>query len=137
MGLSAVALFASTNGRNSADAPPTPNPALAARGAVIYAGECAACHGANLEGAPNWKLRSADGAFPPPPHDDTGHTWHHADELLLDIILNGGDPAFDSKMPAFKEKLNREEAQAVLEFIKSKWGSEQRAYQWQITTAGR
>jgi mono/diheme cytochrome c family protein len=120
---------------NETAVPPVPtlNPALVARGATVYAQQCASCHGANLEGAPNWKQRLPDGSLPPPPHDSSGHTWHHPDALLLDIIANGGDPIYNSKMPGFKEKLTQEEGEAVLEFIKSKWGKDERDFQWWIT----
>lgn len=114
-----------------------PLPALdsekAAQGKILYAQYCANCHGANLEGAPNWKQSLPDGSLPPPPHDSSGHTWHHPDELLISITENGGDPAYDSKMPAFKDQLSRDEITAILEFIKSKWGREEREFQWWIT----
>ncbi len=48
--------------------------------AVVYGGQrlymshCAACHGINLQGAPNWHRRNAAGYLPAPPHDETGHT---------------------------------------------------------------
>jgi mono/diheme cytochrome c family protein len=106
------------------------------QGSALYAQHCAACHGANLEGAPNWKQPDVDGAYPPPPHDSAGHTWHHADDLLLSIVQNGGDPAYNSKMPAFKDKLSLEEIRAIIEFLKSHWGPEEREFQWWITTTG-
>ncbi len=112
---------------------PTLNPDLVTQGQGIYAQSCATCHGANLEGAMNWKQPLPDGAMPPPPHDTSGHTWHHPDSLLINIILNGGDPTYNSKMPAFKGKLTDEEINAVLEFIKSKWGQQEREYQWWMT----
>lgn len=102
-------------------------------GQVLYAQYCATCHGVNLEGAPNWKTPLEDGAFPPPPQDSSGHTWHHPDALLLEIIANGGDPATNSRMPAFKGQLNKTEIMAILDFIKSKWGTEERQRQWWIT----
>jgi len=112
---------------------PTLNPERVAQGATVYAQECATCHGANLEGASDWKQPLPDGSFPPPPHDSSGHTWHHADSLLLAIMADGGNPAFNSKMPAFREKLDESERRAVLEFIKSKWGEQEREFQWWIT----
>jgi mono/diheme cytochrome c family protein len=72
---------------------PTLVSARVQQGAALYAQHCAACHGAHLEGVPNWKQPGADGAYPPPPHDSTGHTWHHPDDLLQSIVENGGDPA--------------------------------------------
>lgn len=112
---------------------PTLNPEKVDQGEILYAQYCAKCHGANLEGAPNWKQRLPDGSLPPPPHDASGHTWHHEDELLIGIVENGGIPPEDSKMPAFKDQLNREQVIAILDFIKSKWGREEREYQWWMT----
>lgn len=114
---------------------PTLDPENVAQGEILYAQSCAKCHGANLEGAPNWKQRLPDGSLPPPPHDGSGHTWHHGDELLIGIIENGGDPTYKSKMPAFENQLSREEVLAILAFIKSKWGREEREFQWWITAS--
>lgn len=116
-------------------APPLPtlDPASVARGAAAYAEFCAACHGVNLEGAPDWKVPLADGSYPPPPHDSTGHTWHHPDSLLIEIILRGGDRALGSKMPAFGDRLSRAQAVDLLNFIRSSWGVEEREYQWWLT----
>jgi len=120
---------------NDTAVPPVPtlNPEWVAQGAIVYAQECATCHAANLEGAPDWKQPLPDGSFPPPPHDNSGHTWHHPDSLLLAIIAEGGDPAYNSKMPAFRDKLNEQERRAVLEFIKSSWGSKEAEFQWWMT----
>lgn len=62
---------------------------LVLQGKKIYATNCASCHGANLEGQSNWRQRLPNGRLPAPPHDVTGHTWHHADSLLIDIVKNG------------------------------------------------
>jgi mono/diheme cytochrome c family protein len=123
---------------NGIMAPPLPTlmPEQIVLGEAVYAQFCASCHGANLEGQPNWKVPLADGSLPAPPHDSSGHTWHHPDEILLDITVNGGDPKYNSKMPAFKDQLSREQMVAVLEFIKSRWAREEREYQWWMTTVG-
>ena len=60
-----------------------------ARGEAVYAEACASCHGANLEGQPNWRSPGPDGRLPAPPHDETGHTWHNPDRLLLQITALG------------------------------------------------
>lgn len=44
------------------------------RGAMTYAEACASCHGADLEGQPEWHTRGPDGRLPAAPHDETGHT---------------------------------------------------------------
>ena len=101
--------------------------AVVAKGARIYEAQCASCHGANLEGEPNWRERGADGRLPAPPHDETGHTWHHPDGLLFKLTKEGppkeignGEPYY-SNMPAFAGVLSDEEIVAVLSYIKSRW----------------
>jgi len=124
---------------NDTAVPPVPtlNPDRVARGATLYAKNCAECHGANLEGAPDWKKPLPDGSLPPPPHDRSGHTWHHPDTLLLNIIANGGDPAYKGKMPAFKDKLTEAEMVSILEFIKSKWDKDKREFQWWMAATAK
>ena len=118
--------------------PPVPalDMKLVSQGEKLYAQYCANCHGVNLEGVPNWKQVQPDGKFLPPPHDSSGHTWHHPDDLLVSIIADGGDPEI-SAMPAFKETLNKQEMLATIEFIKSSWGPEEREFQWWITAKGQ
>ena len=112
---------------------PTLDVDAVATGKLLYAEQCASCHGAALQGVANWKERLADGSLPPPPHDSSGHTWHHEDSLLLAIIADGGDPKYNSKMPAFKEKLTKTQMVAILTFIKSAWGRKEREFQWWMT----
>ena len=110
---------------------------LVALGADVYSANCASCHGARGEGQPDWKTRLADGSLPAPPHDATGHTWHHSDGLLLRIINDGGaqfaTAAFPSNMPAFGEQLSDREMRAAIELIKSWWGEEESAFQAQVS----
>ncbi|SHG86961.1 c-type cytochrome [Cognatishimia maritima] len=98
-----------------------------ARGAVLYQDNCAACHGEALEGQENWQQRDEDGFLPAPPHDETGHTWHHGDGLLFDITKRGtaavvGD-GYQSNMPGFAEVLSDQEILDTLAFIKSTWSN--------------
>jgi mono/diheme cytochrome c family protein len=119
---------------NDIAAPPVPplNQAVVARGEELYAQNCAGCHGANLEGAPNWRRPRSDGSFPAPPHDDTGHTWHHSDSFILRYTAEGG-AAYGGTMPGFADQLSDEELKAILEFLKSRWGQEAREFQWWVT----
>ena len=106
-----------------------------ALGQQVYASFCAGCHGANLEGQPDWKKRLPMGNFPAPPHDETGHTWHHADQWLFEIVKYGGrhhaPPRYRSAMPAYQDMLSDAEIWAVLAFIKSHWSAAIRAQQGQ------
>ncbi|WP_029009854.1 c-type cytochrome [Azospirillum halopraeferens] len=99
-----------------------------ALGRGVYADHCAACHGAQLEGEADWQTRREDGRMPAPPHDATGHTWHHPDETLFRITKHGieafAPPGYQSDMPAFADVLSDTEIRAVLAFIKSTWPEE-------------
>ena len=108
--------------------------ALAATvGRAVYDAQCASCHGAKLEGQPNWRERLPNGRLPAPPHDLTGHTWHHDDGMLFNITKNGvagyAPSDYQSDMPAFADTLSDTEIWAVLGYIKSTWPQEQRNYQ--------
>ena len=105
-------------------------------GAQVYQDACASCHGADGEGEPDWKTPKADGTYPAPPHDASGHTWHHGDGLLYQIISDGGTsinvPDFQSNMPAFGHVLSDAEIRAVLEYLKSTWHEQERSTQWLV-----
>ena len=94
-------------------------------GRVVYAKNCTSCHGAALEGQANWRQRDSAGYLPAPPHDETGHTWHHPDSYLFLMTKYGieamiGKP-YPNNMPAYKDKLTDGEILAVLSYIKSTW----------------
>lgn len=99
-----------------------------ANGQQLYRDYCAACHGADLEGQENWKEPDADGFLPAPPHDATGHTWHHADGLLIAIVAQGTEAIvggnYRSNMTGFSDQLTEEEILDVLAYIKSTWPDE-------------
>lgn len=107
-------------------------------GKSVYGKQCASCHGANLEGQPNWQERLPNGKLPAPPHDVSGHTWHHSDQQLFDITKYGlakfAGPAYQTDMPKFEETLSDEEIRAVIGFIKSTWPTRERAAQERIET---
>jgi mono/diheme cytochrome c family protein len=108
-----------------------------ALGRSLYAAQCARCHGAGLEGQPNWRDRLPDGRLPAPPHDAGGHTWHHPDAQLFGITKHGLVPYvgadYASDMPAFAGILTDGEIAAVLAYIKSTWPPDIRAHQARIS----
>lgn len=106
------------------------------QGRELYAANCASCHGAALEGQPDWRRRRDDGLMPAPPHDASGHTWHHADRQLFTITKLGVGavvPGYESEMPAFGEMLSDAEITSVLAFIKSTWPERESAFQAEVT----
>ncbi|HCZ14714.1 MAG TPA: hypothetical protein DHV85_08980 [Candidatus Accumulibacter sp.] len=112
---------------------------VTALGRQVYATHCAACHGAKLEGQPDWRQRDAQGRLPAPPHDASGHTWHHPDAVLIEIVTYGftsgrnAPPGYASDMPGFKGVLSDEAIRASLAFIKSTWPEPVRAQQARVT----
>lgn len=113
------------------------------KGRVLYEEYCASCHGVDLEGQEDWQSRNADGTLRAPPHDDSGHTWHHGDRLLTDYVRLGGAATleargvedFPSGMAGFGDRLSDDEIGAILDFIKSHWSDRARAYQDAVTGA--
>jgi mono/diheme cytochrome c family protein len=99
-----------------------------ALGREVYMAHCASCHGADLEGEPDWQTPREDGRMPAPPHDATGHTWHHPDAQLVAMTRHGIEPfapdGYESDMPAFEGVLDDGEMRAVITFIKTTWPPE-------------
>lgn len=119
-------------------APGNGEQARIALGRDLYATQCASCHGAALEGQPDWRERLPSGRLPAPPHDETGHTWHHPDEQLFQLTKQGvaafAPPGYETDMPGFAEAMTDDEIRATLDFIKSTWPAEIRERQASITT---
>ncbi|WP_371135481.1 cytochrome c [Frigidibacter sp.] len=107
------------------------------RGAAVYAEACASCHGGMLEGQPDWRSPGPDGRLPAPPHDKTGHTWHHPDDVLFRIVKEGTAAVvgggYESDMPGFGGDLSDAEIRAVLAYIKSTWPERERSYQERVS----
>ncbi len=115
---------------------------VTAIGAMIYRQRCASCHGAALQGQTGWRVRGPDGLLPAPPHDVSGHTWHHSDELLVRITRDGvaaaaGEPGYRTAMPLYRGTLSDGEIVAVLSWVKSQWPAPLRARHDQINASAR
>jgi len=118
------------------------DPQVLAKGQAIYTAQCASCHGAKREGQPNWRYRDASGRLPAPPHDATGHTWHHPDQVLFDLVKYGVArtahmPDYVSAMPAYEKTLSDAEIVAVLSWIKAQWPEGIRRKQQEVDAAAR
>ncbi len=109
-----------------------------ARGAILYANNCASCHGAALEGQADWQIANDDGSMPAPPHNEDGHTWHHSDRLLFDYVKLGGDELFGdtagfiSGMPGFADTLSDQDILDILAYFRTFWSERAQQYQQEI-----
>jgi mono/diheme cytochrome c family protein len=108
-------------------------------GETLYKESCANCHGADLEGQPNWRTRLSNDRLPAPPLDASGHTWHHPDSVLIDITKHGPTAivgnGYESDMPGFEGVLTDQEIVAIIDYIKSTWPERMRASQESRTLA--
>jgi len=87
----------------------------AAHGKALYAKYCASCHGPNGVGEFNWMNRDRAA----PPLDSSAHAWHHEDAQLVSFILD--KPVPDSRMPAWRGILSRDDAIDLVAYIKTLW----------------
>lgn len=114
-----------------------------AQGKPLYDKYCAACHGARLEGQANWKVKLPNGRMPAPPHDASGHTWHHPDPILFGITKHGlvpgkyAPPNYQSDMPGYEKTLSDDDIWAVLAYIKSSWTPEIRKTQGEVDSRSK
>ena len=90
------------------------------QGEKLFRQNCASCHGQNAEAIPDWKKTDANGDYPPPPLNGTGHAWHHDLDLLRRTVLEGG-AKLGGQMPAFEAALSAEEIDSVIAYFQSKW----------------
>ena len=98
------------------------------QGATLYAENCASCHGDNLQGQDNWRTPAANGRALAPPHDETGHTWHHPDTQLFMIVKFGTAAlvgnGYESDMAGYEDILSDAEILDIMAYIKSTWPEE-------------
>jgi mono/diheme cytochrome c family protein len=96
-----------------------------ARGEELYDRYCISCHGGETGG---------DIADVPPPHNAQGHTWHHPDCQLVDVVLDGLPPREGyPQMPAFRNQLDEEDVMAILAHIRTWWDPDQQEFQAEVT----
>ena len=109
------------------------SPSMIIRGKINYKNNCVSCHQVNLIGAENWKGLDKDGHRKAPPLNGTGHTWHHDDATLHNIIKYGLAKLvknYEGKMLGFEDNLKDKDIDSILSYIKSFWPDE--VYQRQI-----
>ena len=106
---------------------------MISRGKIIYDSYCVSCHQVNLIGAENWKELDEDGHRKAPPLNGKGHTWHHDDASLHNIIKYGLAKLvknYEGKMLGYEDSLKDKDIDSVLSYMKSFWPND--IYQQQI-----
>jgi S-disulfanyl-L-cysteine oxidoreductase SoxD len=109
------------------------HPATVLAGQRLYKTHCAQCHGRTLQGQALWRLEDEYAHQRAPALDGTGHAWQHSDEALYQRIRVGRWPdAPDgplNPMPRYQSLLSESDTEAVIAFLKSRWGVGLRAAQ--------
>jgi mono/diheme cytochrome c family protein len=93
------------------------------RGRKLFSQNCMVCHGSNAEGAPNWNQVGADGKYPAPPLNGSGHAWHHPKQALVNTI-KFGTIRLGGNMPAWTDKLSDQEIHDIIAWFQSHWPDE-------------
>ncbi|HEV8140703.1 MAG TPA: cytochrome c [Pyrinomonadaceae bacterium] len=99
------------NTNTAAAAPATPDEFAATRG--VFAKNCQSCHGVEGKGGP---VKLEDGTRLRVPSFREGHALRHPDSDFRKQILAGGDG-----MPAFKDKLNAQQIDELIKFIRQEF----------------
>lgn len=133
LALTAVLIAGAAIALWSAESREAPLSEVEARGRETYRANCASCHGERGEGEPDWRRPRPDGGYPAPPQDGSGHTWHHADALLFEIVKQGGGyaapPGYPATMRGWGDTLTDTQIVEVLAYIKTMWGPNEREVQ--------
>ncbi|MGR4863953.1 c-type cytochrome [Caulobacter sp. LARHSG274] len=110
--LAAIAVYLKTL-PPAPDRPATPRAAVLDEGRTVWLNTCAACHGAQAQGAPG--LAPALG----------GSSLIDQDQAtsLLHVVLNGTRSApADLPMPAFRDRLDDRQIAALVTYVRQVWG---------------
>jgi mono/diheme cytochrome c family protein len=90
------------------------------KGKRLYEQYCRACHGfAGVGERPIPKYIRAPGFLTAMPLNEASHAWHHSDEQLMEVVLNGLQRT--QRMPAWKGVLSVQDARLIVAYIKSLW----------------
>jgi len=118
--LASIFLFFLLPTVGSAETGKAPDPGAVKRGAIIYKKHCVTCHGEKAAGVPvPPPLLRQPGFIAAPALNGSAHAWHHSDEDLLKVIMEGSKRP--NTMPGWKGVLTIEQARDVIGYFKSFW----------------
>ncbi len=106
-----------------ASVPRVENAAQISRGAQLFSQNCAKCHGAQAEGAPDWENLDAVGKDRAPPLNGGGHIWHHPVPVMRQVIKEG---TLDrgGAMPPHAEVLTDQQIDDIIAWYLHLWPEE-------------
>ena len=94
-----------------------------ARGEQLYNSHCISCHKQGGVGEPTVppSIRRVD-LIEAMPLNETSHAWHHGDEQLINMILDGTSRS-RTRMPVWRSILSEQDAADLVAYMKSMWSS--------------
>lgn len=121
LSLSTLVLAVVVMGITEAETGKRPDPASVARGTQLYNSYCIACHKRDGIGEPTvpWSIRRPD-FIEAMPLNESSHAWHHGDEQLVRMILDG-TPRSKIRMPVWRGALSEKDAADLVAYLKSLW----------------
>ena len=98
-----------------------PDSKSVARGRQLYDAHCVSCHKRNGVGEPTvpWSIRRTD-FIEAMSLNETSHAWHHGDEQLIGMILDGTARS-RTRMPVWRSILSEQDAADLVAYMKSLW----------------
>jgi mono/diheme cytochrome c family protein len=108
-------------GASQAETGKQPDSKSVARGKQLYNTYCVACHKPDGVGEPTvpWSIRRTD-LIEAMPLNETSHAWHHGDEQLIVMILDGTDRS-RTRMPVWRKIFSEQDAADLVAYMKSLW----------------
>jgi len=97
------------------------DPTEAAR---LYQENCAACHGANGRADPNHPMIKQMGVIPADFQDALFASREPSDDFFIVVKFGGAAKGFSELMPAFEDRLNDEQINAVVSYVKNLAGDQ-------------
>lgn len=116
-----VALFAWSGTTTLAETGTRADSETVAQGKALYETHCIGCHRQGGVGEPRvpWSIRRPD-LMEAMPLDETSHAWHHGDEQLIGMILDGTSRS-RRRMPVFRGVLTEADAADLVGYMKTFW----------------
>ena len=88
------------------------------RGASLFQGHCARCHGPEAQGHPDWQNPQVVAA---PPLNGTGNDWKRRKQDMIVVIKNGAKRGGIPVMPGWDGRLSENDIDAIINWYQALW----------------
>ena len=88
------------------------------RGVRLYQELCAACHGPEAQGHPDWSNPKVVAA---PPLNGTGNAWKRSKQEMIAIIKKGANRHGTAVMPGWSGRLSESDIDDIINWYQALW----------------